>query len=144
MVMADTCICCGEPTEWKNSIYCRSCREKSTPLLKVFPARVGGKYANRYSGNLVWGYTYVPSRSRFPDRWKYNVFGHGAHSHIRCRECGRRYPIGQMRSSELCDTCQQKHDARQAPFDPRKYVEELREANIKYHRDQISWGLAEI
>ena len=62
-------------------------------------------------------------------------YNRGDCSHIRCTKCGTR-----THGERWCSAC----EAREPPFDPRRYVEELHAANAKGHRDAISWGLAEI
>ena len=62
-------------------------------------------------------------------------YNRGDCSHIRCIKCGTR-----THGEKRCPQC----EAAQTPFDPRHYVEEIRAANAKGHRDAISWGLSEV
>ena len=70
---------------------------------------------------------------------------HKSFSRIRCTNCGKIIPGGRLFGFEgECEPCQEKREKATPRFDGEAYTRNLREANRKYYRDRVSWGLAEV
>ena len=76
----------------------------------------GAGHDNPRPENLIYGYMFDPDKTRGSNKW-----GHfpGAHSHIRCSECGARKIPQALSQRVMCDSCQAAWD------DKHPYVPEV-------------------